>query len=180
MESKLLNAFRTETEELHKRVERTTEMASLMSPRLTSEEYLSILRKQREFYRAFEPELTRLINGKYDYESKLPWLDEDLKDDDGTFELKDGLSLEDFDEAVGALYVIEGSMLGGQVITRNLRKVLPEHQHRFFSGNGPKTREKWLSFIEFVTQTEDSIDQEKAVDGAIRTFSLIERVFSTS
>jgi heme oxygenase (biliverdin-IX-beta and delta-forming) len=55
-------------------------------------------------------------------------------------------------EAFGALYVLEGSTLGGRGITKLLLKNnalnLGEHQVRFFNGYGAATGPMWISFIE--------------------------------
>lgn len=50
-------------------------------------------------------------------------------------------------QALGALYVMEGSTLGGQVITKMIAGKLPEEKaFTFFEGYGEKTIEMWNSF----------------------------------
>lgn len=62
--------------------------------------------------------------------------------------------------AFGALYVLEGSTLGGKYIANMLknhtRVVIPENALQFFSGYKQQTGEKWKSFLEvFNRQSEE-------------------------
>lgn len=52
-------------------------------------------------------------------------------------------------EALGAMYVLEGSTLGGRGITKMLLKTNPSWQEemRFFSGYGESTGQKWTLFV---------------------------------
>jgi len=55
-------------------------------------------------------------------------------------------------EIVGMMYPLEGSTLGGQVISKHLRRNLgltPDHGARFFHGYGDDTESFWSAFIEF-------------------------------
>ncbi len=51
-------------------------------------------------------------------------------------------------EAWGALYLLEGSTLGGQMITKILQKQLPEVAQKlaYFGGYGAKTGSMWKAF----------------------------------
>lgn len=78
-------------------------------------------------------------------------------------------------EAVGAMYVLEGSTLGGQVIVQSLRARLPNVQpeaFRFFSGYGERTREMWAQFSAAAREALRSADDvEAAVVSARKTFA---------
>jgi heme oxygenase (biliverdin-IX-beta and delta-forming) len=55
-----------------------------------------------------------------------------------------------FEHALGALYVMEGSTLGGRVILRRLEESeidVPTGAKSFFSGHGPTTGAMWRSFV---------------------------------
>lgn len=67
-------------------------------------------------------------------------------------------------QAFGALYVMEGSTLGGRMISKMLKKnkllVFDETNLNFFNGYGDQTGEKWISFLEAInrqTETEPII-----------------------
>lgn len=52
-------------------------------------------------------------------------------------------------QALGCLYVLEGSTLGGQIVGRLLREALPEESRiagRFFEGYGPENGRMWRAF----------------------------------
>lgn len=83
--------------------------------------------------------------------------------------------------AFGALYVLEGSSLGGRVIARRLRDTLgigPESGARFFHGYGDRTGEMWRSFRAALTAyARASGDHQRIVVGAARTFAGLCRWF---
>lgn len=59
-------------------------------------------------------------------------------------------ALTTIEEAYGAMYVLEGSTLGGLIIAKMLQRNLnlPEGKgFAFFSGYGPETASKWAVFI---------------------------------
>jgi len=78
-------------------------------------------------------------------------------------------------EQIGCLYVLEGSTLGGQVISRQIGQTLgltPEHGCAFFSGHGTATGDMWRRFrlgIESHATARPS-EQAAVVQSAIRTF----------
>lgn len=50
-------------------------------------------------------------------------------------------------EALGSLYVMEGSTLGGRVIQRNVERCLGPAACSYFAGYGPDTGAMWRSFL---------------------------------
>lgn len=73
-------------------------------------------------------------------------------------------------EALGALYVLEGSTLGGRVIGRHLRGrgLTPERGGAYFHAYGPDTGAMWRSFGEAMNGWEG--DPERVIAGANLTF----------
>ena len=65
-------------------------------------------------------------------------------------------------QAAGALYVLEGSTLGGKVIVKMLRRnkgaAVPENALRFFEGYGEETGNKWKAFLQFLNRQENTND----------------------
>lgn len=77
--------------------------------------------------------------------------------------------------AMGALYVLEGSTLGGRYIANMLsRQVDPPLQKdelRFFTGYGPQTGIKWTSFVAILNEyASDEYTISQMVDAANQTF----------
>jgi heme oxygenase len=75
---------------------------------------------------------------------------------------------------LGALYVLEGSTLGGVQIARALRGVVSDDSgdgRRFFLGRGDRQSEMWRSFLERLEAlSKDQVQSAKAVEAAIVTF----------
>jgi heme oxygenase len=82
--------------------------------------------------------------------------------------------------ALGTLYVLEGSTLGGQVIVRHLAgdpsgDGVPPSAWRCFDPYGPETGRMWRSFREHVTAWESAGgDPDTFVAGALRTFEALD------
>ncbi|WP_345465797.1 biliverdin-producing heme oxygenase [Deinococcus carri] len=76
-------------------------------------------------------------------------------------------------EALGALYVLEGATLGGQVITRHLRRHLgltPERGGAYFHGYGPDTGRMWQAFGEAMNRWGTVGEEARVIGGAQMTF----------
>lgn len=79
-------------------------------------------------------------------------------------------------EAFGALYVMEGSTLGGKMIARMLRKnealAIADEALTFFSGYGDETGSRWKSFLAALNGQEN---REEMVAAANETFYYLKR-----
>ena len=77
-------------------------------------------------------------------------------------------------EAFGALYVIEGSTLGGSIIARIMRKQLDTQSDdgfTFFDGYGDQTEEMWSSFKSaLIKQTQTEEENQLIIKAANETF----------
>ena len=73
-------------------------------------------------------------------------------------------------QLLGAMYVMEGSTLGGQVITRQLAKAdIP--LRRYFAGYGERTGPMWKAFCQLLTEVAPAeTTADEIVDSASRTF----------
>jgi heme oxygenase len=151
--------------------------------------YRRLLAGLRDAYRPIEGELTRhapsLARSGYDLveRSKLGWLDRDLTAlgslRPGAIQI--GYSLPDSTAAFGAIYVIEGATLGGQVISRQVIPALAlsrEGGCRFFSGYGVDTGERWRETRASIAAHLATVDAPEAANAMIAaakdTFSLID------
>ena len=85
-------------------------------------------------------------------------------------------------QAMGALYVMEGATLGGQVIRRHILASLNldvDTGAAFFAGYGDRTREMWLSFTGHIDRAAD-LDLDARDRDPIETFATLERWFGES
>jgi heme oxygenase len=81
--------------------------------------------------------------------------------------------------ALGSLYVVEGSTLGGQIIARQLHRHLnlqAAAQLRFFSAYGARTGTMWRAFVAALNRLNLAAeDAAHVLQGAEATFEALER-----
>ncbi len=81
-------------------------------------------------------------------------------------------------QALGALYVLEGSIMGGRIIVEMLAKAGITQGVSFFSGYGPETGVKWQRFTSVLNaQAQTDQEQQQAIDSAQQTFARFGEVF---
>jgi len=76
----------------------------------------------------------------------------------------------------GYLYVKQGSMLGGAVMSKNLKRAIglrPGLDQRFFAGYGAETGDRWKDFIENLFRRTSSLSQIEIVEMAGASFQAI-------
>lgn len=82
-------------------------------------------------------------------------------------------------QALGALYVMEGSIMGGQIIVKMLEKDGITKGISFFSGYGEATGQKWGVFTAVMNQAASTPEQEAiAIQAANETFDCFGDVFN--
>lgn len=78
----------------------------------------------------------------------------------------------------GMLYVIEGSTLGGQVVTRHFQQALgltPQSGGAYFAGYRADTGPRWQEFLQKLATLEmDQSQQEQACVGATKLFGFFQ------
>ena len=75
-------------------------------------------------------------------------------------------------QLLGAMYVLEGSTLGGQVITRQLAKAdIP--LRTYFTGYSERTGPMWKQFCHLLMEAAEEVDQEEIVQSARQTFQTL-------
>jgi heme oxygenase (biliverdin-IX-beta and delta-forming) len=173
--------LRQATRDAHLRLEDVVDFDG----RVTSlEAYRGFLENFLRFLRPLEAALCALDFGKLglDYASrrKLGWLEADLKDlghsTESLARMPDFAGLPRFSdplEALGALYILEGSSLGRQVMLGKLGSRLnirPDWGGRFFDGYGKSTGRMWQSFVAVLndagrTPEAAALIEESAVAG---------------
>jgi heme oxygenase len=83
--------------------------------------------------------------------------------------------------ALGSLYVLEGSALGGQFIAAQVRRTLglsPERGAAYFHGAGPGTAARWREFqVLLAAEPADALTVDQASHAAVRTFQALIDIF---
>ena len=78
-------------------------------------------------------------------------------------------------QLLGAMYVVEGSTLGGQVITRQLAQA-GISLRAYFTGYGALTGPRWKAFCQLLTETAPmGPDQDEIVASARLTFQRLDQ-----
>lgn len=84
-------------------------------------------------------------------------------------------SVKNMSQALGALYVLEGSTLGGTIISKMIVKNLQLESFdgvKFFSGYGKETIAKWEAFKHYTnTYTASKQEEDIVISSATETFN---------
>ena len=183
----LLEALRTGTALLHVALEKRL---PFFCERLDADWYQRLLQAYYGFYGPMEVALydNGLIPEGYDpvLRVKTPTLVNDLH----ALQLTDGAiralprctELPVFDTpaaCLGALYVLEGATLGGQVLRREMAQRLDvdaENGGAFLNIYGAETGRRWKDFLDYLGhQPLDACAKQRAVEAARSTFSCFEQ-----
>ncbi len=175
----------------HDQLNRHALLAGLVRPGYPLAKYRLLLQALFRIYTLLEPCLSAFSKRNFaglDYapRAKLSWLQADLNH----FAI-DWASLEPADlslphiasvgDYVGALYVVEGSTLGGQMIAKCLGQHLglsADAGARFYSGYGAATASMWRGFIDFAESIAADTAQVTAAQlAAKRIFALFQQQF---
>ena len=169
--------------------QQTEDGVDLLRDDFSLEDYRKLLVRFYAFYKSFEEKM-RDAQAKnpidFNYEERLnaPKLFDDLKNlgmsenEIAEIELFNDLPALDSKEKIfGSLYVIEGSTLGGQYISRHLKEKFGLDETNgiaFFSGYGKNTGKMWKSFREAITEfAAVSERHEEIIKSANATFEKI-------
>lgn len=184
----ILQKLKEATRRQHEQVESAVDVMNRM---FKLGDYKGLIGRFHRFYSAYEPILPieKLIDAGFNYEPrrKLPALRRDaaalgLNGEEG--QPFDGVpQLDTLAKAFGSLYVIEGSTLGGQVISRHLKQRLdltPENGGAFFNSYGADVGPMWKQFGEAITNfSGDGANDDEMIQSAIDTFESIRGCMSS-
>jgi heme oxygenase len=187
IDRRILVRLKAATAAAHARVDDLVGLDRMDRPR-----YRGLLAGLRDAHvvveREIEPHAVALRSFGYDAaeRSKLRWLDDDLATlgppEDVLSETSSaGYRLVDPVSAFGAVYVVEGATLGGQVIARRVVPALSLTRPtgcRYFQSYGRRTGERWratgTSIARCFASTTASDVASRMIDAALRTFALFE------
>lgn len=177
--------LRDATRDAHAGLDAHPIMRAVLSGEAGRDGYMRLLESYARLYRSLEAALddaVRYLPPDYDWAArrKLPWLAQDLDFLGSTVvprEAEPVASLPAIDSraaALGALYPLEGSTLGGVTIAKRLALVLDVDAAsggRFFHGYGARTGMFWTetcALLETIAHDDDA--QKVAADVAVRVF----------
>jgi heme oxygenase len=182
MEKELSVAIKESTASQHQQLEKivVTHLKQIQSDK----DYVKLLRNFYVFFSAVE-------------EACKPYLAQDGRIDtgarrDSSFIARDIAALggnvdnlpavevpqvDSFTQAIGALYVLEGSVLGGPYIVQMLAKLGVINGVSFFTGYGADTQVKWAAFLEVLNSITEPAAQAQVIDASKATFANFKNVF---
>lgn len=182
----ILAQLKTRTAHQHQATEDTVD---LMRDDYTLDDYRNLLVRFYSFYKPFEAKMhasmaKNPIALNHSERLNTPKIIADLQalglsdEEISAIEPTDKLPALDSKERIfGSLYVIEGSTLGGQVISRHLKQKFDLDEKNgaaFFSGYGKDTGKMWNGYREAVTNfAETSANRDEIIAGANETFEKI-------
>ena len=175
--------LRAETDRPHKTLEAILAASGLTGQR---DDYVALLESFLRVYRPLEAALAKLDWTSFGLNlaerSKTQWLAADLAALGRDHRvIEDWSAIPQIDTPIrglGALYVVEGASLGGQVISKWLSERLgigPSNGGRFFSSYGEDVSRMWRSYLEVLeAAAEDAPEAEIITAAALETFQAFE------
>lgn len=178
------------TADAHSALEALPVSVSMMNPKVTQAEYVQYLRLMYDVVKDAEENIFPSLNVYVEdiaSRNKAHFIENDLRAlgcpplvrstplSTGCFNLT-------IPFAMGILYVLEGSSLGGRVILKNITNALgytAEEGAAYFAGYGNLTGPRWKSFLEALSNFAAETGQnEEIVQGANYAFETIFKHFS--
>lgn len=189
-----LQNLRSETAFSHTTLEQNPYSVALMSPTVTLADYANYLQKLYGFVSGFECSvypLLKSIDPEIELRRKSKLMESDLKKLNIDLSAIPMVSKEHFKmhypdimTALGGLYVLEGSMLGGVMIKKHLTEKLPNEileKIEYFTGYGSETGKIWKNFLNILSSNAIDIETEKVIiNSAKNTFYLLNQWITSS
>ncbi|MVN86621.1 heme oxygenase [Deinococcus sp. HMF7620] len=168
----LMSRLKVATAPHHQAVEA---LMPVMQADLTRQGYAQVLRSLHSVVQPLESALLALplpLAFELPRRVKAPQLARDLAALGLTAAPGASLTLPGVPEGLGALYVLEGATLGGQIIGRHLRArgITPDSGGAYFSGYGPQTGPMWRAFGAAMNSEVAPEDEARVLAGARQTF----------
>lgn len=177
-DTSLRQCLRIATDVIHQRLHGHAGFAAVQDGTISRADYIALLMRLDGFHRAFEA-AARVSD------ERSHWLAQDLETMRGERWLPGAAPqrptmplLNSTERVFGALYVVEGSALGGRGLARRLDRLLGSGEpdgRRFFEGRGSATGAAWRDFVgRLDLVSAEPAARAAAVDAAVEIFSVFE------
>lgn len=188
LQSNFLERLKSDTASAHKNLEALPLSTAIVSENLTLNDYAKYLKVMHAIMNDAESKLFPIVQSvipDIDNRKKAHHIKHDLQQighipSDYTSVFSKSYSLP---FALGIVYVLEGSTLGGRFIIQNIQKTLhlsPSNGAQYFYGYGQHTGSMWKAFLSNLSDhTKESGNQQAIIDGATYAFDLIHKQLST-
>lgn len=172
--------LKEQTKQQHDDTEAKLQSQKIFDKSYTLENYKTLLIHNYQLISRYEPQIHEQLKSypelKLELRSKIEALTTDLNN--LNIQTKDENpihNLENEAEAFGALYVMEGSTLGGNVIAKQLKKN-PEFENvefNYFGVYGEKTGSYWQEFKSIIDENITEENYEACLTGAKKAYQLL-------
>lgn len=180
-----LDHLRKHTATAHKRIEKVPALARLIASDLHLAEYKKIIAAMHTFHATIEPAIAQALGGIPDAQACLDGQRLEALADDlcflGVSPTAERAPIPFFHctaNALGSLYVIEGSNLGGRIIARHIASSLalgPGNGARFYGGiTAESVRYRWSLLNKILDTYVDDTNIDDLTAGACATFESLE------
>lgn len=172
--------LKEQTKQQHDDTEAKLQSQKIFDKSYTLDDYKTLLIHNYQLISRYEPQIQEQLKGypelKLDLRSKIDALKVDLNNLNIETENENPTqNLENEAEAFGALYVMEGSTLGGNVIAKQLKKN-PEFENvefNYFGVYGENTGPYWQEFKSIIDEKITEEQYNDCVTGAKKAYHLL-------
>ncbi|MBE8719971.1 biliverdin-producing heme oxygenase [Sphingobacterium pedocola] len=174
------------TQQAHQQLEKTV-VLQLKSVR-SNADYANVLKNFYAYFHAVEQAIAPYINS-----GNLPdmaerrnssYIKKDIEElggDINVLPIAQAPQISNTLQAFGALYVLEGSIMGGPYIVQMLQKYGMDKGFNFFSGYGADSGKMWQSFTTVLNSLPQTEAEERIIlEAADETFTRFGHVFETA
>ncbi len=180
--------LKVETSACHDAIENAKRFTRLGSEDFSRDEYVEMLSRFYGFYKPLEeafrghPALMEALN--YQQRFKLPLLIQDLTDLGVSPQALDAFPVctdlpptDSLPQALGCIYVMEGSTHGAQFIAKRLQAQLQlgDQGLSYYRGYGSQTMSQWKAFKEYLDTTVHTAEEPTVVQAATQAFQCLQR-----
>lgn len=160
-----LESLRTSTAQSHTALEALPVSASIMNPAVTNAQYAYYLALMHDVVKDAGENIFPLLSAiipDLEARNKTAFIEQDLaflgrEKESYTKVLSSGIKNLTPAFALGIMYTVEGSSLGGRLILKNIHTALghdAENGAQYFSGYGGQTGSMWKAFLANLTEFE--------------------------
>lgn len=176
--SKAIQYVRDYTQPLHNQLENCSLNKQLLDPTVTQAIYTQWLSKMRSFYETADLSLTAFKDHdqlkNYLPRPEVAWLYQDLQYWDTQPQVAHSPApLTNYYQALGVLYVCEGSRFGARVIKHHLAKYLlytDQAGATFLTQHTTRTDARWQQLIQYINAVDTEQEIELIAKGAYQAF----------